>query len=75
MNSPEKYPLQSYLQTVVKNRDLSLVSSTDLKSFAEMSDKTLKAAQIFMGALPIISVYPFLQKYFVKGIVVGSVKG
>lgn len=75
MNSPEKYPLQSYLQTVVINRDLSLVSSTDLKSFAEMSDKTLKAAQIFMGALPIISVYPFLQKYFVKGIVLGSVKG
>lgn len=75
MNSPDKYPLQSYLQTVVIQRDLSLVSSTDLSSFAEMSDKTLKSAQIFMGALPIICVYPFLQKYFAKGIVLGSVKG
>lgn len=75
MNSPNNYPLQSYLQTIVIQRDLSLVSSTDISSFAEMSDKTLKSAQIFMGALPIICVYPFLQKYFAKGIVLGSVKG
>ena len=75
MNSPEKYPLQSYLQTVVIQRDLSLVSSADINSLAEVSDRTVKSAQIFMGALPILCVYPFLQKYFVKGIVLGSVKG
>lgn len=75
MNSPENYPLQSYLQTVVIQRDLSLVSAADLRSLAEISDRTLKSAQIFMGALPIICVYPFLQKYFAKGIVLGSVKG
>lgn len=75
MNSPEKYPLQSYLQTVVIQRDLTLVSSADMHSLAEVSDRTVKAAQIFMGALPILMVYPFLQKYFTKGIVLGSVKG
>jgi putative aldouronate transport system permease protein len=74
MDSPDHYPLQSYLQTVVINRDLSLVSSTDMKSLAEVNDRTAKAAQIFLGALPILLVYPFLQRFFMKGIVLGSVK-
>ena len=39
-----------------------------------LSERTVRSAQIFIGALPIIIVYPFLQKYFVKGIVLGSVK-
>lgn len=74
MNSPDHYPLQSYLQTVVINRDLSLMSSSDMKSLAEVNDRTAKAAQIFLGALPILCVYPFLQRFFMKGIVLGSVK-
>lgn len=75
MNSPDHYPLQSYLQTVVINRDLSLVSSSEYATLAEISDRTTKAAQIFLGALPILLVYPFLQRFFMKGIVLGSVKG
>ncbi len=75
MNRPEHYPLQSYLQTVVIQRDLSLVGDDEWKDLMEVSDRTVKAAQIFLGALPILSVYPFLQRYFVKGIVLGSIKG
>jgi putative aldouronate transport system permease protein len=74
MNRPEHYPLQSYLQTVVIQNDLSLLSSTDLELLQTISDRTTKAAQIFLAALPVLVVYPFLQRYFVKGIVVGSVK-
>ncbi|SFT13031.1 carbohydrate ABC transporter permease [Paenibacillus sp. BC26] len=74
MNSPDKYPLQSYLQTVVINRDLSLVSMADAEALADISDRTLKGAQIFLAALPIICVYPFLQRFFIKGVIVGSVK-
>jgi putative aldouronate transport system permease protein len=74
MNSPEDYPLQSYLQTVVIQRDLTLVSAAEMRSLAEVSDRTAKAAQIFLGALPILLVYPFLQRFFMKGIVLGSVK-
>ncbi|RAP73553.1 carbohydrate ABC transporter permease [Paenibacillus montanisoli] len=74
MNRPENYPLQSYLQTVIIQQDLLRVASQSLDSLAEVSERTSKAAQIFMGALPILLVYPFLQKYFIKGIVLGSVK-
>ena len=37
-------------------------------------ERTIKAAQVFIGALPILLVYPFLQKYFVTGLVMGAVK-
>lgn len=40
-----------------------------------VSDRTLKSAQIILGTVPILLFYPYLQKYFTKGIVVGSVKG
>lgn len=75
MNSPSKYPLQSYLQTVIVNSDMSLMSATDILALGEISDRTQKAAQAFVAALPILCVYPFLQKYFTEGLVVGSVKG
>ena len=75
MNRPEHYPLQTYLQSVIVMRDLSLMGDDEWKNLMQISDRTVKSAQIFMGALPILMVYPFLQRYFVKGIVLGSVKG
>jgi putative aldouronate transport system permease protein len=77
MNSPARYPLQSYLQIIVIAQNLfnSIHSSEEWKILAQVSDRTAKAAQIFLGALPILLLYPFLQKYFMKGIVLGSVKG
>lgn len=76
MNSPEKYPLQTYLQTMVISRDLMVMESLrDVRNIPDISDRTGKAAQIFLAALPVLIVYPFLQKYFTTGIVMGSVKG
>lgn len=75
MNNPSNYPLQSYLQTVVVNRDMSLMSTSDILTLSMVSDRTSKAAQTFVAALPVLIVYPFLQKYFTKGIVLGGVKG
>ncbi|MFC5407106.1 carbohydrate ABC transporter permease [Cohnella soli] len=76
LNSPEKYPLQTYLSTLITamNSMMTAVSVEQLKALENLSEKTLRTAQIFMGALPIMVVYPFLQKYFVRGMTVGSVK-
>ncbi|WP_115992937.1 carbohydrate ABC transporter permease [Cohnella lupini] len=75
MGNPFNYPLQSYIQTIVIQQNFSSMSREDILNMAMISDRTLRASQIFLGSLPIIAAYPFLQKYFVKGIVLGSVKG
>ncbi|MBP1991073.1 carbohydrate ABC transporter permease [Paenibacillus eucommiae] len=75
MNSFDKYPLQSYLQKAVIQKDPSSLSSIDQKLLKEISSKTMSAAQLFLGALPILLVYPFLQRFFISGIALGSVKG
>jgi len=73
MNRPENYPLQTYLQTIVTNPDMSRI--TNFAELKNISTRTVKTAQIIVAMLPIIVVYPFLQRFFVKGIVLGSVKG
>jgi putative aldouronate transport system permease protein len=75
MNNPKNYPLQSYLQTVVVNRDMALVSIKDAELLSQISDRTVKCAQIFIAMLPILVAYPMLQKHFTTGLVLGSVKG
>ncbi len=75
MNSPDKYPLQSYLQTVVVNPDPRMLTERDLALLKIISDRTTRAAQIFIAMVPILIVYPFLQRYFTTGIKLGSVKG
>ncbi|RAP74760.1 carbohydrate ABC transporter permease [Paenibacillus montanisoli] len=74
MKSPDKYPLATYLQTIIIKPDFNKISMLQAKHMSEISDRTTKAAQIIVGSLPILLVYPFLQRFFVKGIVVGSVK-
>jgi len=73
MNRSDHYPLQTYLQTIVTNPDMSRVTS--LTELMNISSRTVKMAQIIVAMLPIIVVYPLLQRFFVKGIVLGSVKG
>jgi putative aldouronate transport system permease protein len=77
MHQPAKYPLQTYLQTLLLNfRDLLRVSGSDYYTLlSRMNEQTGRAAQLFLGLIPTLVVYPFLQKYFTKGLVVGSVKG
>ena len=75
MNFPERYPLSTYLQLMVINSNPMKMDPSNLTQAIEISERTTRAAQIFLGALPILIVYPFLQKFFVKGIVLGSVKG
>lgn len=78
MSDPMNYPLQTYLQTLLVDFEKLLQSDTtgniqDILS--KMNARTGRAAQLFIGALPIMCVYPFLQRYFTKGLTLGSVKG
>jgi putative aldouronate transport system permease protein len=75
MNSPAKYPLQSYLQTIIINPDPRLLTERDLALLKVINDRTTRAAEIFIAMVPILVVYPFLQRYFTTGIKLGSVKG
>ena len=75
MNSPDKYPLQSYLQTIIINRDPRLMTERDVQLLKMINEKTTKSAQIIVAMLPIMAVYPFLQKHFTTGIMLGAVKG
>lgn len=78
MTKPENYPLQTYLQSIIVVRDsstLATASKETLEMLSTVSDRTLKSAQIFIAAAPILAIYPFVQRYFMKGLTMGSVKG
>jgi len=79
MNRPENYPLQSYLQTVIINPEAffkTISSNPDVSTIlAYVNNQTTKASQLFISMIPILLVYPLLQKYFTTGLVLGSVKG
>lgn len=73
INTSSKKPLQVYLNDIVvagQTEDMFQDSASRW-----MPTLSLKTATIFASTLPILIVYPFLQKYFVKGVMVGSVKG
>lgn len=80
MNTVDKYPLQTYLQTIVINPEAFFRNATnisaELGNFLNLVNaRTTNAAQLFLATIPILCVYPFLQKYFTTGLVMGSVKG
>lgn len=76
MNSPSNYPLATYLATQIlsNNRNLTNITPEQLATLVSLNEKTLRSAQLFLSMVPILIIYPFLQKFFIKGIVIGSVK-
>ena len=81
MNDSNMYPLQSYLYVMLESSDPSKLAQNgtltpdQLEALKNLGNKNLQAAQIFLGMLPITLVYPFLQKFFIKGITIGAAKG
>jgi putative aldouronate transport system permease protein len=73
IDKPNLWPLQTYLRTVVV--EINMDKMTDLEDISNLvTTAGSNAAKIFLAMLPILLVYPFLQKYFVTGLVYGSVK-
>lgn len=80
MKTVDKYPLQTYLQTIVINPEAFFRNATnvsqELGNFINLANaRTTNAAQLFLATIPILCIYPFLQKYFTTGLVMVSVKG
>ncbi|HCE12467.1 MAG TPA: ABC transporter permease [Enterococcus sp.] len=79
MTKIENYPLMTYIQSLSVNiaetlQNASGMTSEQLQSLLAVSDRNLNAAKIIVAIVPLLVIYPFLQKYFVQGIVVGAVK-
>jgi putative aldouronate transport system permease protein len=75
INRPEGYPLQTYMRNVLIMEDFTNNTIGEIMLKVSTSERTLKAAQVFLGCMPVLLVYPLLQRYFTKGLVLGSVKG
>ncbi|WNS44197.1 carbohydrate ABC transporter permease [Paenibacillus sp. MMS20-IR301] len=74
LQTKEKWPIALYLKQVID----SAVSPTEMGATSEQATQiaaTVKSAAMVLTSLPIICVYPFVQKYFVQGMMIGSVKG
>ena len=74
MTDARKYPLQTYLQSILVTNTARQASRAQAILMRIISDRTVKAAQVFIAMIPVLVVYPFLQRYFVTGITLGSVK-
>jgi putative aldouronate transport system permease protein len=75
LRTRSKWPLQLVMREILlATEQSSAVSGADLDALAELSD-LVKYALIVIGTAPILCLYPFLQKYFVKGVMIGALKG
>ena len=76
IQTSEKYPLQYFLQRMVTQADVQLLIRKGLTiSTADLPSESIKMATAVIATGPIVLAYPFVQKYFVSGLTVGSVKG
>ena len=73
MTDAANYPMQTFLRTVVVELDLTQVGMNPLE-LQRLSDRAIRGAQIIVATIPILLVYPFLQRYFISGIKLGAVK-
>jgi putative aldouronate transport system permease protein len=79
VNDLKKHVLQIWLRRIVITASDTLTIQAE-RAFDEASlrpvrPQTLHSAAIFVAMAPILAVYPFIQKYFVKGVIIGSLKG
>ena len=69
------YPLQTYIQQMVVTLDYSTMNVDQIAQAMKLNNLSLDSAKIFIAMIPVLIIYPFLQRYFVEGITLGSVKG
>ena len=77
LNDRNKMTLPIFLKEILLNSTIEVTEGMDYLEIAKMNERmaSMKYAIIVMTMVPILILYPFIQKYFVKGVMVGSVKG
>lgn len=82
LSSPDKMPIQILLRRLLIEDDMAMLRSEAFKQMQQATGskervipEAMKAAAIMLTITPIMMVYPFLQKYFVKGYMIGAIKG
>ena len=74
ITDPKLKSLQQYLYDLIKATSATDLSAVDAEALATLSGDAVRSATILVSTVPILILYPYLQKYFVKGITIGSVK-
>ncbi|MBY0013136.1 carbohydrate ABC transporter permease [Paenibacillus typhae] len=75
ITKPELYPLQLKLYQMIQNSQVSDLMRMEGNAISTVVPESLKAATVMFATVPILLVYPWLQKYFVSGVMTGAVKG
>ena len=78
INNPDLLPMQNVMRNILavnSAADVNMQIMEDLEALKRPPMEGLRMAAIVVGTLPILVVYPFIQKYFVKGVMIGSIKG
>lgn len=81
LTTPEKFPLQLVLRSILVQNEIaqsqSAVGADTLKELARLREvaELMKYSLIIVSSIPVLVLYPFIQKHFVKGVMIGSVKG
>lgn len=77
LNDPSKWPITMVLREILIQNQIDPTMLTDASALSKLQGMTelLKYAVIVVASVPVLMIYPFVQKYFVKGVTIGAVKG
>ncbi|WNQ13364.1 carbohydrate ABC transporter permease [Paenibacillus aurantius] len=75
LNDREKFPLQLFLRDILVRGEFNELQTGEFSIQRVLEGETIKYAMVIVANLPMLLLYPFLQKYFVKGVLIGAIKG
>jgi putative aldouronate transport system permease protein len=75
LRNRDLYPLQLILREILIQNSTQSMTTSASSGDVQMISETIKYATIVVATVPILLIYPFLQRYFVKGVLIGSIKG
>ena len=81
LSNPKLYPLQIYLRDILISNQVNAntlaqgMAGAESMAAKQSIQELLKYSLIIVSSVPVLCIYPFIQKYFVRGVMLGSIKG